>query len=90
MNFNLLSVTMFGVGALLLYSGIRDVNPKDVITEAMQGRTAKSTSVGGDFPKNEKPALTPNPWVLPDDDSGGSTSVGGTFGNSTGFVVPSV
>lgn len=86
MNFNLLSVTMFGVGALLLYSGIRDVNPKDVITEAMQGRVAETASSGGTFGKNEKPALTPNPWVLPDDPTASS---GGTFGKS-GFVVPSV
>lgn len=77
MNFNLISVITFAAGALLIYSGIKNVDPKDAITAAMSGKTAepKTASSGGTFPKN-------------DDDTASS---GGTFNSpSPGFVVPSV
>lgn len=42
MNFNAVNVTMFGVGAILIYCAIKDQSPKDVITNALKQSSAKS------------------------------------------------
>lgn len=38
MKFNLLSVVMLGVGGILVYSGIKAYNPKDVLTWGLGGK----------------------------------------------------
>lgn len=35
MNFSLVNVALFGVGALLIMSAIKDTNPKEIITKAV-------------------------------------------------------
>lgn len=50
MNFNLITVFVFGTGAILVYSGVKNVHPKDVITNALKGK-----------PTPGKPASTPAP-----------------------------
>lgn len=42
MNFNAVNVTMFGIGAILLYSAIKDKTPKDVIANAFQSQKSNS------------------------------------------------
>lgn len=36
MNFSLLNVALFGVGALLIASAIKGKNPRDLVTESLQ------------------------------------------------------
>jgi hypothetical protein len=40
MNLNILNLTMFGAGAILLYAGITDRNPVNVVKSALQGKIA--------------------------------------------------
>jgi hypothetical protein len=35
---NLVSLTMFSVGALLIYSGVKDFDPRDVVSWALGGK----------------------------------------------------
>lgn len=44
MNFNAVNVVMFGVGAILVYAGIKDKNPKEVVTNALSHSATKTTS----------------------------------------------
>jgi hypothetical protein len=43
-NFNLVVVITFMAGAVLLYSAIKDKNPKDVISDALNGKSAPSAA----------------------------------------------
>jgi hypothetical protein len=38
MNFNILTVVLVGVGGILVYAGIKDVNPRQVIKDALSGK----------------------------------------------------
>jgi len=40
MNLNILNIAMFGAGCILLYSGITNRNPVDVIKMGLQGKIA--------------------------------------------------
>lgn len=44
---NTLTVVLFGAGAILLYAGIKDVNPKDVVTLSLSGQSPSSAAGGG-------------------------------------------
>jgi hypothetical protein len=39
-NISVLNVVMFTTGALLIYSGIKDVNPAQVVKDALAGNTS--------------------------------------------------
>lgn len=43
MNFNAVTVAMFGIGAILIYSAVKDTTPKEVITNAFTPKPKKST-----------------------------------------------
>ena len=40
MNYNVLGVVLFVAGTVLMYSGVTNRNPKDVVTYGMKGKTA--------------------------------------------------
>ena len=42
MKFNLLSVVMFGVGGILVYSGIKAYDPRDVLKWGLGGKQPES------------------------------------------------
>lgn len=46
MNFNAVNVTMFGVGAILIYCAIKDKNPKDVVTDAFSASKQTNKNAG--------------------------------------------
>jgi hypothetical protein len=47
MNFNAVTVTMFGIGAILIYSAVKDTTPKEVITNAFASQSAKPAKSAG-------------------------------------------
>lgn len=49
MKFSPLPVVMFMAGIILIYSGIKDVNPKDVVRNALQGKPTKAAPKGPDY-----------------------------------------
>jgi hypothetical protein len=52
MNFNLVVVITFMAGSILIYSAVKDKNPKDVISNALNGKsapTAKTVPAKGDL-----------------------------------------
>ena len=44
MNFSPLPVIMLMVGIVLIYSGVKDVDPRTVVKNALQGKPTKSAS----------------------------------------------
>lgn len=44
MKFNLVTVILFSAGVLLIYSGIKNTDPRDVLKEALKGKTVKGKS----------------------------------------------
>lgn len=52
MNFSLLNVALFGVGALLIVSAIKDTTPREIISTAISTNTIK--------PEKNRPAVTGN------------------------------
>lgn len=62
---NTITIVMFGAGVILLYAGIKDVNPKDVVTLSLAGKSpstaSASTTTGGTSPSvNTHPAKPDN------------------------------
>lgn len=48
MTLNVTSVVLFVVGTVLLYAGIKNIPPRDVITNALKGKSPS----GADKPSN--------------------------------------
>jgi hypothetical protein len=44
-NFNLVVVVTFMAGAILIYAAVKDKNPKDVISNALNGKTTEPATV---------------------------------------------
>jgi len=44
-NFSPLPVIMLMAGIILIYSAVRDVNPKDVVQSALKGQSASKATV---------------------------------------------
>lgn len=65
MKFNVLSVVMFGVGGILIYSGIKAYDPRDVL----------KWGLGGKQPTSFLPAAS----VKPDETIPGQRTPGGTW-----------
>lgn len=84
MEFSVLSVVMFSAGTVLLYSAIKDQNPKDVMLWAL-GQKKKEEI--GQISNQEKGFLKP---IIPQSNAGGTSSIvplpnapnGGTGGNT--------
>ena len=58
---------MFGIGSILVYSGIKAYDPRDVVKWALGGKKPKSLKT----PKQEEPKVNPdqgNPGDVPRDD----------------------
>lgn len=51
-NFSVLNVTLFGVGAVLIYAAIKDQDPRDVVRVALGQKPAhgKGTFINTAFP----------------------------------------
>lgn len=47
---NTLTIVIFGAGIVLLYSGLKDKNPKDVITLSISGKSPSTAASGGSTP----------------------------------------
>lgn len=62
MNFSLINVVMFGAGAILVYSAVKDKNPKQVVSDALNGKSAPSNtaqpSALDTAPETPKPNFT--------------------------------
>ena len=56
MTLNVTSVVLFVAGTVLLYAGIKNIPPRDVITSALKG---KSPTAAKTAPASNKPAPTP-------------------------------
>lgn len=54
MTLNVTSVVLFVAGVVLLYAGIKNVHPRDVITNALQGKSPS----GSTAPASNKTAPT--------------------------------
>lgn len=61
MNFTVLNVVVFGAGAILIYSAIRNVDPKDVVMAAFTGDKPSPRTQ----PQNEAPAPAEPPRTVP-------------------------
>lgn len=46
MNFSPLPVIMLMVGVILIYAGVKDVDPRTVVKNALQGKPTKAASSG--------------------------------------------
>lgn len=44
MNLNLVSVALFGVGGVLVYSAVKGYDPRDVVRNALTGKAMSATS----------------------------------------------
>jgi hypothetical protein len=56
---NVLTVVLFGAGVILLYAGIKDLDPKQVISDALKGKDAPGMNLGDE---GAKPGgFTPEP-----------------------------
>jgi hypothetical protein len=38
---NVITVVIFATGALLIYSGVKDIDPRDVVADAINGSSGK-------------------------------------------------
>lgn len=47
MNFSVLNVTMFGIGAILIYAAIKDQDPRDVVLVALGQKPTHGTFING-------------------------------------------
>ena len=56
MTLNVTSVVLFVTGVVLIYAGIKDIHPRDVITNALKGK-----SPTGDDKKTPGPKYTGPP-----------------------------
>jgi hypothetical protein len=59
-NLSLPSVILLGVGTVLIYSAVKDVNPKDVIGEALGNGKAKTYIDPDREPYQSDPDVDPN------------------------------
>lgn len=50
MNFSPLPVIMLMVGIVLIYSGVKDVDPRAVVKNALQGKPTKKAASAGVTP----------------------------------------
>lgn len=50
MNFSPLPVVMLMVGIILIYSGVKDVDPRAVVKNALQGKPTTKTTGSGSVP----------------------------------------
>lgn len=72
MNLNLTSVVMFVGGVVLIYSGLYNVSPKDVVVRSLQGQSPREPAKSKkEYARENAPTAT-GAWI------GG----GGTFGTS--------
>lgn len=60
MNFNLANVILFAVGGVLVYAAVKNLNPKDVVTEAFGGAKAQPQKTPDIIPPAPDPKLLPN------------------------------
>lgn len=58
MNMNLTNTTLVIAGLLLIYCAIKDVDPRDVVKNALQGK-----ATGGDYSKGVGKVPAPTPTV---------------------------
>ena len=65
MKFNVLSVVMFGVGGILIYSGIKAYDPRDVLKWGLGGKPPKS--------------FLPDKGIKADETTPGQRTPGGTW-----------
>ncbi len=56
MNLGLPSVIIFGVGAILIYAAVKDVDPRDVVKQGLGGEKAQ--------PINNPTVRQPSPAVV--------------------------
>lgn len=52
MNFSLPTVVMFGIGAILVYSSVKNKDPRNVVREAMGQKPVPTTDKGFNAPPN--------------------------------------
>lgn len=75
MNLNLVSVALFGVGGVLVYSAVKGYDPRDVVRNALTGKAMSATSakyvvtpsagaVVTPIPTTPNPATDPPPPVV--------------------------
>ena len=62
MNFNLLSIVLLSAGVVLMWSAVKDQDPRDVIKNALGGKLPPAREGMGTKPAT-KPTL-PNPPVV--------------------------
>lgn len=63
---SLLNVVIFGVGAILVYSAVKNKNPKDVVNEALSSQSStkvKGSSTTTVQPKTQ-PAIYQTPYIV--------------------------
>lgn len=56
MNFSLANLTVFGIGAILVYSAVKHKDPRDVVKEAFGKQAASAPAT----PANGAPSAAPN------------------------------
>jgi hypothetical protein len=72
MKVSLVNVVMLGSGIVLLYSGIKGYDPRDVIRYGLGGKKPKKLGSA----KTEQPKVNPNdhpgdmPWTYPNPNNG--------------------
>ena len=60
MKLNTLTIVIFGAGIILLYAGIKDKNPKDVIMFSLRGDSPANAPGGASANVAPSVALNPN------------------------------
>jgi hypothetical protein len=57
-NLNPLGVVLLAIGGVLIYAAVKDVDPRDVVKQALGGKTAKPV-VGANVPTPKPGNITP-------------------------------
>lgn len=58
---NTITIVMFGAGVILLYAGIKDVNPKDVVTLSLAGKSPSTASTASTTSGGTSPSVNTHP-----------------------------
>lgn len=71
MKLNLVNVVVFGIGAILVYAAVKDVDPRDLVKQGLGGPApAKTTAANSALATAPATPAPPIPTYLPNPNNG--------------------